>query len=278
MWQSQRVLFVEYAAGEGEPHTLMAQVSEVGGTIAEKLAVLQADAAQHFARLPDDLGEPPMPLVEVPVEEVLADLAGVLRHTDMLWPRHDDEDFVEVRALAWERCRSYLPEWPEFESLPAARRQELIDEFVAELDGLNETVARSLADLFLDYGDGYIPAGALAWSPGWVAVFLTDWLPRKAVLDAEQRVALPETLRRWLRFVLVRRGVEAGWIDPVVAAVEECLPDFVEAFDDEASWGPAKQIAAALAARGVDLTDRAAVEQAVSAYNAERLARGLIES
>lgn len=34
--------------------------------------------------------------------------------------------------------------------------------------------------------------------PGQVGLFLADWLPRKAVLDAEQRAALPDVLRRWI--------------------------------------------------------------------------------
>jgi hypothetical protein len=47
--------------------------------------------------------------------------------------------------------------------------------------------------------------------------------------------------------------------------------------DDESSWGPAKQIAAELAARGVDLTDKAAVDAVISELNATRLAQRLIE-
>ena len=50
-------------------------------------------------------------------------------------------------------------------------------------------------------------------------MFLADWVPRKVALDAEQRTGLPETLRRWLRFALQRRGVAPEWIEPVVAEV-----------------------------------------------------------
>ncbi|MFI7547566.1 hypothetical protein [Actinoplanes sp. NPDC049599] len=44
-----------------------------------------------------------------------------------------------------------------------------------------------------------------------------------------------------------------------------------------AAWGPAKQIAAELAARGIDLTDPEAVDGAMQGLNAERLARRLID-
>jgi hypothetical protein len=47
--------------------------------------------------------------------------------------------------------------------------------------------------------------------------------------------------------------------------------------DDESSWGPAKQIAAELTARGIDVTDKAAVDAVISELNATRLARRLIE-
>ena len=63
----------------------------------------------------------------------------------------------------------------------------------------------------------------------------------------------------------------------MVAAVDQHLSDFAESFDNAAAWGPAKAIAAELAGRGVDLTDRQAVDDAVRALNAERLGRRLTE-
>ena len=167
--------------------------------------------------------------------------------------------------------------WPEWEPLPDAERAALIEDFVSDAGLPDDDVTRSLADLFIDYGDGYLRAGPLSWSPGAVMLFLTDWVPRKVALDAEQRAELPEALRQWLRFALTRRGVAVEWIDPVVAEVDACLPEFEEAYDDESSWGPAKAVAAELAKRDVDLDDHAAVEQAIRALNAEQLARRLIE-
>jgi len=274
VWESERVLFVEFDGAT--PHTVMASVLDVGGVVVNKLAVLQPGAAAEWEGLRED-GEVPMPLSRRPPEEVLAELAAALRQTDMLWPRHDDEDFVALRALAWARCRDQLGHWPEWEALPDEQRAALIDDFVATAGLPDDDVTRSLADLFLDYGDGYLTARPLGWSPGAVMLFLADWLPRKVALDAEQRAGLPEALRRWLRFALERRGVAPEWIDPVVAEVDACLPEFEEAFDDESSWGPAKAVAAELARRDVDLTDREAVDEAIRALNAEQLARRLIQ-
>lgn len=270
VWDSEHVLFVEFTGQT--PHTLMAQISLAGGVLVEKLAVLQPKAAESWGRLRES-GEVPMPAVECPVDVVLAELADALRATDMIWPRHDDEDFIDLRALAWSRCRPYLPEFRDWRPMGDEERERLLDGFASA----DDTVARSLADLFLDYGDGYISSGPLCWSPGQVGLFLADWLPRKAALDAEQRAALPDVLRRWIRYSLELCAVDPEWISPVVEAVDTFLPAFEEAFDDTAAWGPAKQIAAELVARGIDLSDSEAVEDAMRGLNAERLARYLTD-
>lgn len=254
----------------------MAQIHQTGGLLVGKLAVLEPGAADQWDRL--RAGEEiPMPITPQPVGDVLADLATALGTTDITWPRNDDEDFVDNRALAWSRCREYFSsDWSEPVGLPDTERRRMIDEFIAS-SGRDDEVSRSLADLFLDYGEGYIRSGPLCWSPGEVMLFLTDWLPRKAILDAGLRRAMPDTLRRWLTFALTQRGIDPRWITPVVEAVDSHLPEFRGAFDDRTAWGPAKEIAAALAERGIDLTDQQAVEEAIHALNAERLARWLTE-
>jgi hypothetical protein len=274
VWQSERVLFVDFDGPN--PHTLTASVLDVGGTLVTRLGVLHPGAARAWDD-DQDPDEVPMPLSEHPVDEVLAELASAMRDTDMVWPRQDDKDFVAFRALTWSRCRDHLTEWPEWEPIDDHERERLIDDFVSVSGLADDDVTRSLADLFLDYGDGYIRAGPLCWSPGEVMVFLADWLPRKAALDQEQRTHLPETLRRWVRYALDRRGVPARWIEPVVDEVDASLPDFEDAFDDESAWGPAKSVVAALTDRGVDITDRAALEEAMHQLNAENLARRLLE-
>jgi hypothetical protein len=59
-------------------------------------------------------------------------------------------------------------------------------------------------------------------------------------------------------------------------AVDTYLPIFHDAFDNETAWGPGKQVAAALTERGVDLTDRHAVDNAIHQLNAEQLAHRLL--
>ena len=206
VYDSERVLLIDYDGPH--PHTLLAQLCQVGGLMMDGLVVLEPGVATGW----DELCEPtdvPMPMRQAPVTDVLGDLAHALRVTDMTWPRNDDEDFLDTRALAWSRCRDHLPDWPDHAELPELQRRQLIQDFATD-SGRDDQVSRSLAELLLDYGEGYIGAGPLCWSPGEVMVLLTDWLPRKAILDADQRAALPVVLRRWLHFALSQRDISPG--------------------------------------------------------------------
>jgi hypothetical protein len=102
----------------------------------------------------------PMPLAECSVPDTLVDLAPVLRITDMTWPRYDDEAYVALRALAWSRCHDHLPDWSDREELPEAEHDRLLAEFTATCAAsalsADAATVRSLADLFLDYGENYI--------------------------------------------------------------------------------------------------------------------------
>jgi len=272
VWDSERVLVVDYDGPH--PHSLLAQVERTGGLWVGVLSAIEPGVADRWAELRADQ-EVPMPLAEQPVAEVLAELADALRTTDITWPRNDGDDYISYRALAWSRCRGYLvQEWTEPERLPETEIRRLVDDFAAAT-GQEDAATRSLAELFLSYGEDYIRSGPLAWSPDQVMLFLTDWLPRKGFLDAPQRAALPDTLREWVAFALRQRGLDDEWIAPVVQAVDDHLDVFHEAFDDKDAWGPAKQVTAALADLGVDLTDPEAVKQAISSLNARRLADNL---
>lgn len=272
VWDSRRILWVEFASPR--PHTLGVWTETTRGLYVTAINGYPPDAQQAWA---EHIDEPtPMPLVETPTDEVLAEIAEAMQRTDITWPRNSEELYVEWRMLVWSRCRAHLPEPTDVEWMSEERRAEVIEEFIDDADGPDHDVTRSVAELFLDYGEGYMP-GLLCWSPAQVALFLSDWLPRKAILDADQRAALPGLLRQWVRFCLEKRDLEQQWIEPVVAEVDQWQLAFEEAFDDESAWGPAKQLAAELADRGVDMSDSAAVEDAMRAVNAERLAHTLIE-
>jgi hypothetical protein len=274
-WDSERVLFVEYTSDnpDADTHTLMAEIAEPGGTFVRGLAITYADTPQRWDELHAD-DEVPLPIEEANIADVLTDLASALRRTDMMWPRNDNPHFIATRALAWSRCEEFLPDWPDKADEDS---DTLADAFMAEVECESDVEAvRSVARIVAQYSYGYLGRGPLTWSPDWVELFLVDYLPSRELLNAAERRVLPDTIRRWVHFVLTRRGVDDRWIEPVVAAVEEHLPAFEAAMEDES--GPAKQIAAELAARSVDPQDKALVNQVISELSAQRLARQLLEN
>jgi len=117
VWDSEHVLFVEY--GGPVPHTLMAQIMLAGGVLVEKLALLKpalplpgngfGSPARYRCRSSSVRSPTRWPSWLTP-----------LRITDMTLPRQDDEDFVDLRALAWSRCRHPFPTGPIQQ--PLARR------------------------------------------------------------------------------------------------------------------------------------------------------------
>jgi hypothetical protein len=131
-----------------------------------------------------------------------------------------------------------------------------------------DDLTRALAELFVDFGDGGLPAGPLGWNPDSVEYFLTEWAPQMLELADDERAALPAALRHWVGFALDRRGLDAEWIEPVRAAVDEHAATFQEAYAREIERDEA-ELAAELAARGVDLTDEAAIEEALRLLEAE---------
>jgi hypothetical protein len=115
VYDSERVLLIDYDGPH--PHTLIAQLCEVGGLMVQKRAVLKPGAVTEWHDLLK-AGEAPMPIRPAQVTDVLGDLAHALRVTDMTWPRNNDEDFLDTRAPAWSRCRDHYPTGPTTPSCP----------------------------------------------------------------------------------------------------------------------------------------------------------------
>lgn len=266
-WLSSRTLFLEYVDEAEQGYVLMVSATTAGGLAVDAIDLAPSDSLDRW-----DSVAPDRPRRSVGVEEALADMAEILTQTDMYWPRITGS-YGSFRALAWSRCRAHVQElhWEPI----LLDRPPLLDDFctLSACDEYDPELIASLGDLFIDFGEGYIDAHPLAWSPDHVETFLVGWLARKAALSPEQVEVLPDVLKIWVRFVLDARGLDERWIVAVEEAVDEYASDFWETFDDPSGWGPSKEITTALLARGVDLTDPASVEAGIRAYNAEQLAR-----
>ena len=115
MYDSERVLLIDYDGPH--PHTLMAQLCQVGGLMIDKLAILDPGAATAWDQLREP-AEVPMPIRPAPVTEVLGDLAHALRATDMTWPRNDDEDFLDTGRWPGPAAATTYPTGPTTPNYP----------------------------------------------------------------------------------------------------------------------------------------------------------------
>jgi len=271
-WDANRVHLLRY--DEPVPHTLFVADSTVGGRYVQVIDVGVEDRSRPLApREEDDLE-----VVDVEPADALAEIADALWQTDMYWPPQSAEDYTVFRSYAHWLTRGHRRE-ADWEPLPDDERERLLDEFGGQhgLD-LDDDVVRLLADTFIDFGDGYLLGGVLAWSPGEVEHFLLDWIHRKVILEPEVQPHVPQALRAWVTFALTRRGLTSEHIAAVVDTVTELEDAYAEASTDSALHGPAKEITSRLIAAGVDLHDEEAVNRAIGEYNAEQIARRMMES
>ena len=270
VYSTERLVCVEF--GGPDPHILMASVDEVGGRWVTELEVLDAHAYPELLGYTDPGTPGLLPSEECPPGPALAYLAEAMRQTDLMLPRHDDPDYVELRALAWERCRGHLAAPAPYVGIEEAERAALVTAFLAAAPVPDSKVVRSLAGRLVDYGDAWLPDRPLGWSPGAVGHFLDHWLETADALADDEFAAVPDVLAAWVRFALTTRGLAAEWVDRAVEVVEASRPDF-EAGNEQTLWGPAREVAAQLRARGVDLADHDAVAAALKDINAEFLAQ-----
>ena len=213
-----------------------------------------------------------MRMGEVPIEEAMGRLRDAVAMSD-IWNGDTDlrtEDFAGLRALIWARLRrAGLSDGPPSDiEVGRAERETLAGQFIASSHGAElsghvadvdvERLARCLVDLRSDY-----EGRPLRWSPTVVSLLLGDLAPRKLLLDAGEIAALPAVVRAFVRFSAERTGLDRRFVDETLATVDEIEPEFLDRMGDPAAAGPAKAVLAALQARGVDLTDAAAINEAL---------------
>ena len=217
-----------------------------------------------------------MPLEEVPPGRVWAEVRDALADSDRLVADALPAEYHDHRLQLHDRARRWADDTPSWwagrqaETLTDDERRRLVEDFLQGqgASGEQRESEAHLADLFLDFGVGTLPAGPLGWNPLSVRLFMTAWLPRKVTLAPADQVLLPEVLRAFVRYALATTGVDEQWWQPVVDAVDEAEPRMHEALDDPTSFGPAKQMVTWLVEHGYDPGDEASMTEGVAAYNA----------
>lgn len=268
-WGRQQVHVVGY--DDPEPHQLAVVISTVGGLAAWGISVEEPDGPKPW----EDVIEHPAQAVE-PADSLSTIWDAVLR-TDMYYPPIWEEEGLQMRALARGRSEAYKS--MDWEGIDDDERALLIDEFQARsaFDAADDVVAM-LADTFIDYGDGYLVGGVLAWKPGEPQIFLTDWVHRKVLLPDDAMEILPDVLKGWIEFCLGRKGLEPADIATVVDEVDEFRAEYDRLRSDHSARSPQQQLLRYLADNDIELDDKDAVAEAISVVNATRLAEQAAEA
>jgi hypothetical protein len=246
-------------------HNLSGQAKDawVGGAFDDVVASWRSNADPH------------MTMGDVPLRDALRRLRDAVAMSD-LWNGDTElrtEDFARHRALIWGRLRRAGlsdDQTEDVSDLDVSRdeRDALVDEFLASKDGRDvagrlanadvELLVQYLVDLRCDY-----EGRPLRWSPTVVSIVLGQLAPRKLLLDADEAAALPAVVRAFVRFSARRTGLDPGFVEETLKAVDEIEGEFLDRIGDLAAAGPAKAALAALQARGVDLTDIDAINRAL---------------
>ncbi len=206
-----------------------------------------------------------------PVEPAVlrAEVERAVAATDQLARVPGQESLVTDRALALSRLR-LLPDAPPVapEPMTGPQRAALLERFrlAPESQRLRGgSTAVFCLRLIFEYAESRPDRDPLRWSPTAVDLFLLDWVPRRAVLDADDVAALPTVLSAWVRWA----GRVSGRTPRAVATTVAAIAGMRERFAERAGErGPAAQAMAELLADGVDPADEAAVAEWLAAYNA----------
>jgi hypothetical protein len=261
----QRGYFARFQYPGRAPHTVMGLYDvNIGGIVKDAFAAYTKRDLRSVPT-PEEMShrdvEP-----DVMATEVLTGIGVGDMYIDNDW----SEDFRKTRALLAARMRLLVDEEPhvppESEPLPDEERTELVEEFMRSDHATGVEAEDSIVDHMFAFGD-YSDGDPLRWSPIAVELFMVDFLPRKATLDATDIRNLPTVLKAWVRFALTKRGLEQRWIDETRAAVDRWTSEFRREVTNPDSFGPAKAIGQAMMAAGIDLTDQGAVDRWIEDFN-----------
>jgi hypothetical protein len=249
------------------PHAIGVLIDHNLGSIGKD--VLVADDAGMLRTLWEH-EVPGVTAVDIDAQEAADTLAYGLEIEQMYLDSPATEELRRFRPL----LRTYLRTLPtprpiRRPSLDERDREYLAEEFAASAEArrVDPAVIDDLAWRIIDFGCDYSDGDPVRWSPVVVELFMVDWLPRKALLEAPIK-KVPDALRAWVRFAGRRRGLTESLIEETVTAVGRWEREFAKAMKDSTRFGPAKAIVGAMFAEGIDPSDQSAVDTWVRDFNA----------
>ncbi len=183
--------------------------------------------------------------------------------TDMTWEPEVGDSYWNLRALVLARCRVMPPPEPKQEprEWSDAERDQIVDEFLRAAQLSASGANRYCSRLIVDYGCNYDPEVPLRVSPAKMADFLLGFLPRKVVLDAEDRTALPAVARSWGSWAAQRAQLPPPAVEELQDALAEILDEFDDAYDEPANMSPGRAMLSGLGTLSAQADVEAALER-----------------
>jgi hypothetical protein len=105
------------------------------------------------------------------------------------------------------------------------------------------------------------------WGPEEISEFLLEYYPARGGETGEAVRTLPERFDAFLRWLAASGRGSPGRLAAARARLSECRTRFLERASDVRLFGPAKRVAAAMTAAGVDMSDDQAVEAFMADFN-----------
>ncbi|MDQ1391350.1 MAG: hypothetical protein QOF30_327 [Acidimicrobiaceae bacterium] len=263
--------------GASGAHTLGVFVDHNLGGIAKDSLALPVSVDEVLARLREGEGSESMEYREISVAQAAARWRDAFKMTDKTLDPPVTEDLRHLRALLMARL-SRMPagaKLPVEETMSADERERLLGEFFDTDDaavlfgpeGDKRDDVEQLAFQAMTFSLDHVRGTPLRFSPVMVEIFSLDWAPRKVVASEDVFTLMPDVLAAWIRFVGRRRGIPEMAVGESIAAVYDYAPEMMELCRNPANWGPAKTIVYGAQERGIDITDRAALNAFIADVN-----------
>jgi hypothetical protein len=228
---------------DGSDATAIMFVDHNMGTLLKDAFLIPAGADEVMATM-HDVSADVIDLAPIDPAELRACVVWSIERGDRTVPVIETETWPMCRPLV-EWIVGHLPAggrgW-EFPEWAQAKREELIDDFVASPFAkrcpLPTDRVASIVDHFIWHGCEFGSGDPLRWSPVVVELVLADWFPRKIYgLTKAEVDAVPAILEQFVSYAHDRRGIDAQATNETLSAIVVWEDDFFEAMVDQAPKG-----------------------------------------
>lgn len=225
----------------GRSFTIVTYVDHNMGSIVKDGYFADVPIREALARL-DAMRGDDTDLHEILLEDAAAKLSQAVEHGDRMLEPFTTDTWPQAKPLLAWMLRGMPPggEGYEWTELSDAQWKKLGRDFAASEFGRSlDSDQRDQADTLMNFAAGYGTGDPLRWSNVVVEIVLLDLIPRKVIAPVEYLRTMPETLRSVIRYAHQQRSIPAAYTEEALAAIDEFLPDYLEAISRPRRQGPA---------------------------------------